>query len=207
VKQSLPTQIPFLAKKLLKWIAGPKIKESLLGDLQEEYSARSSQSKTDQWLWQEVMRTIPGLLLIRLRAVNFRSIGVTILLTFGAYLLLLLWGTYITRPIMIGLRDYFPESQSVDYMFWYLPVRLAGIFLVGAVIAFFAFRHDRGFIKNFVSRLMPLMLLVLVPQLVVAITNQGYSIADSLIRAISDGLILFVGATLGGWLKRKRLQK
>ena len=139
--------LPRLAGLVLGLAAGADLREHVIGDLQEEYQTRSAGSA--RWLWLELARALPGLLLLRLRQVDMRAVGITILLTIVAYLALMLWGLYVTRPVMIGLRDNFDLAQSVDYLLLYFPVRLTGIALIAAIIARFAFDAEQGFGKNF----------------------------------------------------------
>ncbi len=202
------TTLPRILQSLIGWIAGAESREFVLGDLQEEYGARSSEENAQWWLWREVFAAIPGLLLLRLRKVNFHSIGLTGLITIAAYLILILWGAYVTRPIMIGLRDSFPDSQSINYFFWYLPVRITGIFMVTASIAYLVFRDRAKFGQNFTQRLLPLMLLILLPQIWIWVFSDGdYSLVDSVIRIAADGFALLLGAFFGGWLRKRRIQK
>ena len=205
-----PSLLPKPIQYLLGWLAGPENREFVLGDLEEEFLAQpgGSGNRPKLWLWREAAKAAPGLMLVRLRAIDIQSIGLTVLLTFAAYLLLILWGAYVTRPIMIGLREIFPESQSIDYMFWYLPVRFAGIFLVGTIIAFLSFRKRGSFRQNFRQRLLLLLMVIIVPQFYFLVSaSEDYSLLGGLTSAIVDGVALVSGAFFGGWLKRRRFQK
>lgn len=203
-----PQTLPKLVLIVIGLLAGAENREYLLGDLQEEYSKRSFDRNARLWLWHEVITTIPGLLVIRLRQIEFRSLGMTIFITVLAYLGLMMWGAYVTRPIMIGLRDGFPDSQSIDYLFWYLPVRITGMFLVASIIACLSFRNGAGFSRNFRQRLMPLLLVITIPQFWIwAFSNYDYSLIDSLVRVSVDIMALVLGGIFGGWLKNQRIKK
>ena len=143
-----------------------------MGDLQEEYHAQfiDADRPSKYWYWKEVSRSIPGLLILRLASIGFRAIGQIIALTVAGYALLFLWGRFITRPTMAGILDSNPEIQTADYMVFYFPMRILGILLVSATISFFAFRKEISFKHNFSRYLIPLLMLISLPQIFTLIT-------------------------------------
>ncbi len=198
--------LPRLAEIILGLAAGPELREHVIGDMQEEYCSGVGDAKGR--IWRELLRALPGLLLLRLRQVDMRAVGIKILLTIGAYLALMFWGIYVTRPIMIGLRDNFDVAQSVNYLLLYFPVRLTGIAIVAAIIARFTFKAELGFGKNFRRWLLPLLLLLVLPPIAVSLLSQtAYPIGDTVLRMAIDLAALVVGALLGNWLNRRNFSR
>lgn len=196
--------VPLLARMLVIALAGSKYHENVLGDLQEELGQRPRQSGAMFWIWKEVLTAIPGLLALRARSLDFQSIGLTLFSTIAAYAILLSWGLYVTRPVMIGLRDNFADGPQIEYLLWYLPFRLAGVLVVGTAIAFMTFRSENSFGKNFIRKLAPLLLVLIAPQIWIMIASgEDQFLIGSLMRVFSDGIALYAAAHLGRWLRKQ----
>ncbi len=200
--------LPLLARVLLGWLAGPAYKEHVLGDLQEELSERQEGGEGRLWIWKQVVIAIPGLLALRTQDWNFRAIGLTVILTFAAYALLIILSVTVTRPIMMNMRDSFSGGPSWDYLYFYMLVRLPGVFLVGAAMAYLTFQPATGFLGNFVRRMLPLLLILIVPQVWYLLAEgQEEFAAGRIIRAFADGMVLYGAAYFGQWLKLRQLGK
>jgi len=145
---------------------------------------------------------------MRAQDLDFRSIAVTILLTLAAYGLLIFLSQTVTRPILMSMRDSFSGGPSWDYLYFYMLVRLPGVFLVGAAIAILAYRSSQSSLENFARRLVPLLLILILPQIwFIVAADQIEFVAGRIIRAVADGAVLYTGASTGFWLRLRRLDK
>ncbi len=197
-----PARLPVLVRALIGWLAGPRLNENVLGDLQEEFAKRSGETGASIWVWKEVLRAVPGLIVLRARSLNFRTIGLTLLATVAAHILLLAWGLYVVRPAMIGMRDIYADGPTIEYVLWYLPFRIAGILLVGTVVAYLTFRSESSFSRNFTGKLAPLMLVLILPQIwLMFAADEHMFLMGSVLRILTDIVALFGAAFLGGWLR------
>ena len=161
VQKSRP--LPWLVRVLVGWLAGPELREHVLGDL-EEHSAKAPNSGAfDLRLWREVLTSAPGLVALRFDRRDFRVFALTLLATFVAYVLLLFWSTYVIRPAMIAIRDEYGAVSTANYLMLYQLVRLPGVLAVGTAVSYFTFRDDRLLVWNFVHRMMPLLVLLAFP--------------------------------------------
>ena len=200
--------LPLLARFLIGILAGPLYRDHVLGDLQEELHLKGSASQSRLWIWQQVFAAIPGLVILRTHDLDLRSIAVTTLLTLVAYGLLVLLGQNVTRPILMSMRDSFSGGPSWDYLYFYMLVRLPGVFLVGALFALVAYRPSQSSHENFARRLAPLLLVLILPQIwFIVAADQIEFVAGRIIRAVADGVVLYAGAGAGFWLKLRLSDK
>ncbi len=199
--------IPTLARMVIAALAGPHYQEHILGDLEEEYQFIDNGKGRRAWIWKQVIATIPGLLALRSREWNLRAIGLTLIVTLFAYAFLFVWGLYVLRPIMIGMRESFVDTAPWEYLSFYLLIRMPGVVIVSAAIAYFTFETRGNYARNFSQRLLPLVMILVLPQLWYGLTASDAAVtSDLLLRVLSDGVIVAIGGSLGWWLKLKQMR-
>jgi len=199
--------IPALARIVVAALAGPQYSEHILGDLEEEFQAINSGVSRRTWVWKQVIANIPGLLALRAREWNLRAIVLTLIVTLFAYAFLFVWGIYVLRPIMIGMRESFSETSPLEYLSFYLLIRIPGVVIVSAAIAYFTFETRATYSQNFAPRLLPLVLVLVLPQIWFVLTEPNVALtADLLLRVLSDCVIVALGGSLGWWFKLNQMR-
>jgi hypothetical protein len=194
-----------LVRVLVGWLAGPDLREHVLGDLEEDFAKEPSSGAFNLRLWKEVLVSAPRLMALRLERRDFRVLALTLLATLAAYVLLLIWSTFVIRPTMIAIREEYGAVSSSSYLMLYQLVRLPGILAVGTAVSYFLFRSDQSLLWNFVSRMMPLVLLLALPRVLAMLSQPEYfDLANSLARVLADCVALAIAARLGLWLQIRR---
>ncbi len=201
-----PLAPPRLAYALLAIAAGASHKAVLIGDLQEEFYrlSRKSPRAARAWYWRQVSRSVPHLLLDRMRTDRMRKIGLAALAVLAAFSLISLWDIMIARN---AARNFAALSDAPSYMLVravYLGAQMLGVAIAGGVIAGLTFRPQDSFMRNAIRRLAPAALVLFAPS-IIAIFNPADHYTTSF-RLLWIGLAaptLTAGAGCVVWLRRR----
>ncbi len=195
--------IPFLVRKIVELLADGQTREHILGDLRELSDLSSGDGKSGSRVWRELLMSMPGLIRLRSAKLASKPAVVSIGATVVAYFALVLWSTLITRPLMIELQAGGMFADRSNYLMFYLPVRLTGVALVSGAVAYLAFRQSRGFAANLAALLIPLFLLLALPQFYfVLFAHESGPSGGVLLRIVGDFLAICLGASIGNWIRR-----
>ena len=109
-------------------VSDPDLAEVILGDLQELHAERSTQQghpAARWWLWADFSRSVPTLLLRRLREAPVRIV-------LSAFLgVLIMW----TVQALFALASTYPPQTAAYSTYFYLVGHLVGGLVAGAAIA------------------------------------------------------------------------
>jgi len=115
---------PPAARRIFSWFVSKDVRESLIGDLEEEYAARmatDSSSAALRWYLRQICASIPPLLWIRLtRATWLATLGVALLayITVGVAQLIVFWAasnTFSTTHHAFDVIVIFPIVVLIGY--------------------------------------------------------------------------------------------
>jgi len=195
---------PVLAEKLITALTHSRDRAALIGDLLEEFSARSNHSAdaARNWYWGQVIRSLPSLTKARLLAGPHIRIGSIIMISVLGFLLISFWDIYVARQ---SARAFAANSQSTPLIIVravYFVVQLTGVALAGGLTAIFAFRKGFSFARNCLYCIGPLAL-ILAGLLIWTLLKSGGnypSLYLMLKTALSIGA-LAAGAFIAGKLK------
>lgn len=102
-------QPPLFAQSLIRLFAGPDMEDSILGDLEEQFSGKQS-PKT--WYWLQTIFSIPSLCIMNIHRLGQRRLLQEVLYFFIALILIWAWEFYIARqsswPLTKQLLAYSP---------------------------------------------------------------------------------------------------
>ncbi|MEM8724781.1 MAG: hypothetical protein AAGE86_04575 [Pseudomonadota bacterium] len=196
--------IPFLARKIVELLADGKTRENILGDLRELSDLGSHKGNGRLPVWRELLLSMPGLVRMRSRKLASSPVTASVGATALAYGALILWSALITRPLMIELQAGGLFADRSNYLMFYLPVRLTGVAIVSGAVAFVAFRQDRRFATNLAALLIPLFLLIALPQVYFVVFAEESEFSSGVLwRIAGDALAIYLGASVGNWIRTR----
>lgn len=187
---------PRLGQFIIGWLAPPREREALLGDFCEEFADRvaNGSAPANRWYWGQVIRSLPHLVVFRLRSVPIRKRLRTIAVIAGSVLLLVLWDLHVAR----GSAQYVAASADSPSLLTirstYFAVYALGGLASGALIAWVLFAGRRSFWANVTRYLGPVALVIIVLSLIA-------SVERGIIRASTYLLLrnfLVLGSLLAG---------
>lgn len=167
---------PVIAQALVSRLTPRTHRSCLLGDLAEGYSHRLSQSEAEAraWYWRQALRSMPSLAGLRLRSEGARSIGLILMATMAAWLMIEFWEIYVARQSagFLASRPDAPDLMIIRIV--YFSLQAIGFALAGAGIARFTFRRDWLLGRNLLYGIGPIAGTLLAASLVGAATTQQY---------------------------------
>jgi len=191
---------PAIAKALVSRLTPQTHRSCLLGDLAEGYAHRLSRSEADArtWYWRQALRSMPPLAGLRLRSEGARSVGLILLVTAIAWLMMDCWDIYVARQSagFLASRPDAPDLIVVRTV--YFVVQAIGFALAGAGIARFAFRRKWLLGRNLLYGIGPTAGVLLVAALIGALNTEQYLYfawrAGLAVAALIGGAYLMYGA-------------
>lgn len=197
---------PLIAQSLLMFAAGPKNRDPILGDLQEEYETRFARlsAKAQIWYWREAVWAMPPLMLLRLSAINFIAIAASIGIAFLALIVIGFWDFFIARGVSGSLAASLLNAPTFLIQMVHSLLQLAGMGFCAAVIAFFKFRDDMSFVRNFRRHIGVLVFLLIGPSLLMFLyASASYSSIDRIGWVGFTSLALIIGAYSGSRVRTR----
>lgn len=153
---------PALARIALSACTQTEYREDILGDLQEEYVSLQSRSRrhADRWYWNQVVRSVPGLVLRRLQCIGAWRIGLLFISYILALLVINLWDVQVARKAAYFLAKQ-PDGPSLSIIrTLYFLVFTVGAGLAGALAAALGFKREKSFRSNALLTLGPVFLVL-----------------------------------------------
>ena len=202
-----PLGPPRIAFALLSFSAGDADKSALIGDLQEEFSQRSRKSPraARAWYWRQASRSLPFLLLDRMRSENVRRIGVAILAILAAFIFITLWDIWVARNAARSFAGLAQSTPGGVIRAVYLAVQMFGIACAGGVIAALTFQREETFLRNSLYRLAPAGLILFAPWIVATLNPADtYPLGFRLTWLSLAAPALIAGARGFVWSQTKR---
>lgn len=196
LKQPRP---PRLAEALIGVLSQKHIRDALLGDLAEEFDARSAQSQRSAWFWYwgQAALSCRHLLYARVTANRHHNILAGILVSLLGTLFILTWDILVSRNSarLIATLDSAPTLTVIRGV--YFLVLGLGAALCGMVIARVFFSRKRTFWRNATLYFAPIFLALASSSMLSAIER---GLAESsvylLMRAGLIGLATLMAAAL-----------
>ena len=202
-----PVGPPRIAFALISFSAGAADKAALIGDLEEEFGQRSRKSLRDAraWYWRQASRSLPYLLLERMRSDQMRRIGVALLSILAAFILITLWDSWVARSAARGLYGLSQSTPVGLVRAVYLIVQMIGIALAGGIIAALTFQREETFLRNSLVRLAPAGLILFAPWIIATLNPADtYPVGFRLIWLGMAAPSLVAGARGFIWSQTKR---
>lgn len=153
---------PKIASGIMLMCASPERRSEMIGDLTEEWQTRNATSPygAKYWYWDQVIRSIPGIVFYRVRQTAPIRIGILALAYSVGLLAITYWDSAVSQQIVKGLLSQ-PDSLAPFYAHGIYFV----LFTVGAAIAavstaLLVFKRDQPFLDNMLIGYGPLFLIV-----------------------------------------------
>ena len=156
-----------LAVRLVLLAASEKDRDTIVGDLTEQFEARAARNdqRAKRWLWSEALRSLPPLLLLRMNPKAMEKIGVFIGLVIGAIIFTRYWDLFIARGAAQQFqRAVQPESFTPARMVYFV-IHALGYTLTGAAAHALLATRGNSFAQFALTRLAPVFLIVSAPAL------------------------------------------
>ena len=193
---------------MIMWLAGAELGEHIIGDLEEEFRSRTAGTGDQISIIKETALILPGLVRMRLSRIDLQSRKMTFALTMIGFALLVLWSRFVTRPALMEMHEELGLGPDSGYLYVYLLFRLTSILLVGFAISFVTFSQAQSFAANFMRRLAPLLLLIVLPQMwFLAFGAAPASHTAQFARVAADCLVLLIAARVGYWMLSRKARR
>lgn len=196
---------PKVASGIMSFCALPEHRGEMVGDLIEEWQERDATSpySARYWYWDQVIRSVPGILFHRLRRANPGRIGMLVLAYSFGLLAITCWDSSVSHKVVSSLHT---EQNPIGP--FYINAIYFVLFTVGAAIAaistaLLVFKRNETFLNNVLIGYGPLFLMVS------ALTFVNASSTSTLALALYFGFrsLILVATFVAGACSVRRWQK
>lgn len=198
--EEILTRPPRLARALVQACAENEVRESVLGDLHEEFAqlAHADWRAARRWYWREALATATPLLGRRVHRSRTASALLTLALAIVGIALLYAWQVAVARSAAVTFAETFPAAPLVTARLVYVGVQMLSVVAVTAGVALLTFRAEQSLLQNSFRRLGLLSALILLPPFVESfLSPNGYSLSFVLPWAAAMAIAIFLGGRAG----------